>query len=49
MEFLVFWLICGIAAILLQMNDSCCEGTMALIYIATGPLGLIAKLLSKIL
>jgi hypothetical protein len=49
MTYLVLHLVCALIAILLQMDDSCCEGTMALLYIVTGPFGLVAKLLSKIL
>lgn len=49
MTYLVIHLLCAAISILLQMNDGGCEETLAILYLAAGPLGLIGKLLSKIL
>lgn len=49
MEYLVIHLISAVISILLQMNDGGCETNLSLLYVLTGPLGLVAKLLSKII
>lgn len=49
MTYLVLHLVCALISILLQMDDSVCGGTLALLYIISGPIGLVTKLLSKIL
>ena len=49
MTYLVIHLLSATISILLQMNDGGCEGNLALLYVLTGPLGLVAKLLSKII
>jgi hypothetical protein len=49
MIYLILHLVCALISILLQMDDSACNGTLALLYIITGPVGLITKLLIKIL
>lgn len=49
-EYLVIHLLCAIISILMQNNDSnYMDIGLTVIYIITGPLGLIAKLFSKII
>lgn len=49
MIYLAIHLLCAVISILLQMNDGGCEISLASLFILTGPLGLIAKLFSKII
>lgn len=49
MTYLLIHLVCSVISILLQMNDGGCENNLALLYVLTGPLGLIAKLFTKII
>ena len=49
MTYVLIHLFCAAISILLQMNDGGCENILALLYVLTGPLGLLSKLLSKIL
>lgn len=49
MEYLLIHLVCSVISIILQMNDGGCESNFALLYVLTGPVGLISKLLSKII
>lgn len=49
MTYIIIHLVCSVISILLQMNDGGCENDLALLYVLTGPLGLIAKLFSKII
>ena len=49
MTYILIHLFCSVISILLQMNDGGCENNLALLYVLTGPLGLISKLLSKII
>ena len=49
MTYIIIHLACSVISILLQMNDDGCENNLALLYVLTGPLGLIAKLFSKII
>ena len=49
MTYVLIHLVCSVISILLQMNDGGCENNLALLYVLTGPLGLVAKLLSKII
>lgn len=49
MTYILIHLVCSVISILLQMNDGGCENNFALLYVLTGPLGLISKLLSKII
>ena len=49
MTYILIHLVCSVISILLQMNDGGCENNLALLYVLTGPVGLITKLLIKIL
>ena len=49
MTYIIIHLVCSVISILLQMNDGGCENDLALLYVLTGPLGLIAKLFTKII
>lgn len=49
MTYVLIHLVCSVISILLQMNDGGCEGNLALLFVLTGPVGLVAKLLSKII
>lgn len=49
MTYVLIHLVCSVISILLQMNDGGCEGNLALLFVLTGSLGLVAKLLSKII
>lgn len=49
MTYILIHLVCSVISILLQMNDGDCENSLALLYVLTGPLGLISKLFSKII
>lgn len=49
MTYLILHLVCALISILMQMDDSACSGTLALLYIITGPVGLITKLFTKII
>ena len=49
MTYILIHLVSSVCSILLQMNDGGCESNLALLYVLTGPLGLISKLLSKII
>ena len=49
MTYILIHLVCSVISILLQMNDGGCEIDLALLYVLTGPFGLILKLFSKIL
>ena len=49
MTYILIHLVCSVISILLQMNDGGCENSLALLYVLTGPLGLIAKLFTKII
>ena len=49
MTYILIHLVSSIISILLQMNDGGCENNLALLYVLTGPLGLISKLFSKII
>ena len=49
MTYILIHLVSSVCSILLQMNDGGCENNLALLYVLTGPLGLISKLLSKII
>lgn len=49
MTYILIHLVCSVISILLQMNDGGCENNLVLLYVLTGPVGLISKLLSKII
>ena len=49
MTYILIHLVCSVISILLQMNDGGCESNLALLYVLTGPVGLISKLFSKII
>lgn len=49
MTYIIIHLVCSVISIILQMNDGGCENNLALLYVLTGPLGLISKLLTKII
>lgn len=49
MTYIIIHLVCSVISILLQMNDGGCENNLALLYVLTGPIGLISKLFTKII
>lgn len=49
MIYVLIHLVCSVISIILQMNDGGCENNLALLYVLTGPLGLISKLFTKII
>lgn len=49
MTYILIHLVCSVISILLQMYDGGCENNLALLYVLTGPLGLISKIFSKII
>lgn len=49
MTYILIHLVCSVISILLQMNDSDCEISLALLYVLTGPFGLFFKLFTKII
>lgn len=49
MTYVLIHLVCSVISILLQMNDGGCENNLALLYVLTGPIGLISKLFTKII
>lgn len=49
MTYIIIHLVCSVISILLQMNDGGCETNLALLYVLTGPFGLILKLFTKII
>lgn len=50
MEYIVLHLACAVVSILIQSNDSnYMDIRFVILYIITGPIGLLAKLLSKII
>lgn len=49
MTYILIHLVCSVISIILQMNDGGCENDLALLYVLTGPFGLISKLFSKII
>ena len=49
MLYLIFHLLCAITAIIIQKHDSCLDVGFFVLYLITGPIGLVAKIVSKIL
>lgn len=49
MLYLIFHLLCTIIAMIIQKHDSCLDVGFFALYLITGPIGLVAKIVSKIL
>ena len=49
MLYLVFHLLCAIIAMIIQKHDSCLDVGFFALFLFTGPIGLVAKIVSKIM
>ena len=49
MLYLIFHLLCAIASIIIQKHDSCLGVGFFALFLITGPIGLVAKIVSKII
>lgn len=49
MLYLIFHLLCAIIAIIIQKHDSCLDVGFFAVLLITGPIGLVAKIVSKII
>lgn len=48
MLYLIFHLLCATIAIIIQKHDSCLDVGFFTLFLITGPIGLVAKIVSKI-
>ena len=49
MLYLVFHLLCAIISMIIQKHDSCLGVGFFALFLITGPIGLVAKIVSKIM
>ena len=49
MLYLMFHLLCAIASMIIQKHDSCLDVGLFALFLITGPIGLVAKIVSKIM
>ena len=49
MLYLVFHLLCAIISMVIQKHDSCLGVGFFVLFLITGPIGLVAKIVSKIM
>ena len=49
MLYLMFHLLCAIASMIIQKHDSCLDVCFFALFLITGPIGLVAKIVSKII
>lgn len=49
MLYLIFHLLCAIIAMIVQKHDSCLDVGFFAVFLITGPIGLVAKIVSKII
>ena len=49
MLYLIFHLLCAIASMIIQKHDSCLDVGFFVLLLITGPIGLAAKIISKIM
>ena len=49
MLYLIFHLLCAIIAMIIQKHDSCLDVGFFVLFLITGPIGLLAKIVSKIM
>ena len=49
MSYLVFHLICGLISILLQIRDGGCDEQFTILYLVSGPIGLLVKIILKLI